>query len=146
MLSSELPAGWRFVGYAQRLVLLPLWIVPLFYASIGAILWTGGGTDLVSSAFVVIVFAGWIFSIMQFSKSAEHQPRWWVPVLEYHIVALLMIPCFRWFMGGVSAITTWTVDWMSMAWLFFALVVSFVCLLLYGDARRRVAHLKIVRC
>lgn len=145
MLSSQPPPGWRHVVYADRLTTLPFWFVTLFYASIGAIVWTGGGSDIYTSGLVVLVFAGWIFSIMQFSKAAERQRRWWAPVLEYHIVALLMIPSFMWLAGVVASVANWVIDIWILVWLLIAGVLLFVCLLLYGDARRRIAHLRIVR-
>lgn len=145
MLSSDPPPGWRTVAHGDRLTQLPFWFVTLFYASIGAILWTGGGTDFYSSSIVILVFAGWIFSIMQFSKAAERQRRWWAPVLEYHLVAILMIPGFMWLAGAFMAIVNWTITGMTLLWMLFAAVILFISLLLYGDARRRIAHLKIVR-
>ncbi len=145
MLTSEPPAGWRHVVHADRLTTLPFWFVTLFYMSIGAIAWTGGGADIYSSGLVVLVFAAWIFSIMQFSKAAERQRRWWAPVLEYHIVAMLMIPSFMWLGAVVASVANWVIDIWILAWLLIAGVLLFVCLLLYGDARRRIAHLRIVR-
>ncbi len=145
MLASEPPPGWRTVARSERLTQLPFWFVTLFYASIGAIVWTGGGSDVYSSGIVILVFAAWIFSIMQFSKAAERQRRWWVPVIEYHIVALLMIPGFMWLAGAFMAIVNWTIDGKVLLWMLFAAAIMFISLLLYGDARRRIAHLKIVK-
>ncbi|HNO78949.1 MAG TPA: hypothetical protein PKN33_12895 [Phycisphaerae bacterium] len=145
MLSSDPPPGWRMAAGGERLTQLPFWFTTLFYASIGVIVWTGGGSDTISSIIVVLVFAGWIFSIMQFSKAAERQRGWWIPVLEYHIVALLMIPGFMCAAGALMALVNWTIDGMTFLWMLFAAVIMFISLLLYGDARRRIAHLKIIR-
>ena len=94
---------------------------------------------------LVIVFAMWIFSIMQFSKAAEKQRGRWLPIVEYHIAGLLALPCFVWSMGSCNEISQGRINATVLLWLLLAVVGLFACVLIYSDARRRVAHLRIVR-
>ena len=145
MLSADPPAGWRTVRDPARLQALPAAFIVMFYAAIAAFFWTGGGTDLVGGAVVVIVLSTWIFSIMQFAKAAERQRGWWLPVIEYHVAGVFVILSFWMLVDSVMAMLRSTAASLTLLTLVLSVFALFVCTLVCGDARRRIAHLRIVR-
>jgi len=144
-LPLEAPHGWRLIRDPNKLVVLPVYFVVLFYASILAIAWTGGGTDPVGGGVVVIVFAMWIYAIMQFSRTAERQRRWWTPVVLYHAASLLVPVCLYNIVRAASAIAGGTFTVGTVGRVFAGIAGLLVCFLLYGFARGRVARLRLVR-
>lgn len=145
ILPADPPAGWRTVSDPARLKVLPFFLVTLFYASIAAIFMTGGGSGLGGGAIVVIVFAMWIYAIMNFSATAEKQPGWWICVLEYHIASLGMLCCFFVVLPRVMEALSGQFGSLISLPMLGAVTGLLICLLIYGDARRRVAHLRIVK-
>lgn len=145
MLPADPPAGWRFVHDPSRLKVLPFFMVTLFYASIAAIFLTAGGGNPLGAIVVILVFATWIYAIMSFSTTAEKQPGWWISVLEYHIASAGMLGCFFVVLPRIMEGISGRVGAMFSLPMLGAVTGLFVCLLVYGDARRRVAHLRIIR-
>ncbi|MCB9850632.1 MAG: hypothetical protein H6817_07995 [Phycisphaerales bacterium] len=145
LLPGDPPPGWRLVRRPERLMVLPVYFIFSFYASIVAIAMTGGGTGLVGGGVVVVVFAMWIFSIMQFSKAAEHQPRWWLPVLLYHVACVAIPICFWLGLGGCNAIAHSEVTPTALLRVLGATIGLFACMLIYGFARGSLAKLRVVR-
>jgi hypothetical protein len=145
LLPADPPAGWRLVRDPDKLKVLPFFFVVSFYASIVAILWTGGGTDLAGGAIVILVFATWIYSIMVFAKAAERQKGWRTPVIEYHLASLIMLPCFYQVLPACNEVLGGNFGPLISLRFIGSAIGLFLCLLIYGDARRRVAHLRIVR-
>lgn len=139
------PPGWRLVRRAEQLPAIPIYMVAGFYASIIAIVLTQGGTSLVGGAIVVLVFATWIFSIMQFKKAAEHQPRWWLPVVLYHVAGSAIPLCFWLGAGGCDSVMHGDVSLGAISRLLASAVGLLVCILIYGFARGSVARLRVVR-
>ena len=145
MLPAEPPTGWRMVRDPARLKALPTGFIVMFYSSIVAFFWTGGGTDLAGGAVVVIVLSMWIFSIMQFAKAAERQRGWWMPVVEYHVASVFIILCFWKMVASAKAMFAASFDARNLLTLVLSILALFICMLICGDARRRIAHLRIVR-
>lgn len=145
MLSAEPPPGWRLVAQHDKLKVIPIYFIMLFYASMIAIVWTGGGTGLAGGTVVVIVFAMWIYSVMTFSRAAERQPGWWVAVLEYHVASLGFLLCYFVVLPSCLAAAGGQFEGLVSLRLIGAILGLMVSVLVYGDARRRVAHLRIVR-
>lgn len=145
MLPSDPPRGWRLVTQHEKLKAIPFYFIMLFYASMIAIVWTGGGTGLAGGTVVVIVFAMWIYSIMTFSRAAERQRGWRIAVLEYHVASLGFLLCY--FVVLPSCVAAAGGEFGPVLSLRFvgAILGLMVSVLIYGDARRRVAHLRIVR-
>ena len=145
LLPADPPPGWRLVAQPERLTVLPVYFITSFYASIVAIAWTGGGTDFIGGGIVVLVFAMWIFSIMQFSKAAEHQRRWWLPVLLYHLACIAIPLCFWLGLGACNAVSQGRVSPIAVLRVLGSVVGLFLCVLVYGFARGSVARLRVVR-
>lgn len=138
------PPGWRLVANPDRLAALPFYMVGGFYASIVAIAWTGGGAGIVGGGIVVVIFATWIFSIMQFSRAAERQRRWWLPVLFYHLASLTIPLCFWLVVTGCSAVFRGDVNAASLIRPVLGVLGLFISVLLYGFARGALARLRVV--
>lgn len=144
MLPGDPPAGWRLVQDTGRLKVLPFYVVSLFYASIAAIFWTGGGTGLMGAAVVVLVFAMWIYAIMSFATAAEKQRGWWICMLEYHLSSVGFLICFFVVLPRMLEVFSGRLGALLSPAMLGACVGLVVCIVVYGDARRRVAHLRIV--
>jgi len=144
-LPAEPPSGWRLVHQADKLNVLPFYFVALFYASVVAIFWTGGGTDLIGASIVVIVFAMWIYSLMTFSRAAERQKGRWIVTIEYHVASLLALVSFFVLLPGCMDVFQGHIATLFSLRTLGAFTALPICVLLYGDARRRLAHLRIVR-
>lgn len=144
-LPLEPPRGWRLINDPAKLAVMPFYFVLLFYGSMVAIAWTGGGTGLAGGAIVVVVFAMWIFSITQFSKTAHRQQGWWVPVLLYHVASVIVPICFWLAARGCAPIMQGSVSAGAIVDIAIALAGLFVCLLIYGWARGRLARLRVIR-
>jgi hypothetical protein len=144
-LPPQPPPGWRLVHRVGQLASIPYYMVTLFYSSIVAIAWTGGGTGLGGGTIVVLVFAAWIFTIMRFGAAAEHQPGWWFPVVAYHLSSFLVPVAFWLAARGCAAVSEGAWGLAGIGSILGALAVSGVCLLAYGVARGRTARLRVVR-
>ncbi|MCB9867028.1 MAG: hypothetical protein H6816_10400 [Phycisphaerales bacterium] len=138
------PPGWRLVAHPDRLTALPFYMIATFYLSIVAIAWTGGGSGIVEGGIVVVIFAMWIFSIMQFSKAAERQRRWWLPVFLYHFASLLIPLCLWSGLTGCTAVFHGEIGVSALVRAVLSVVGLFVCILIYGFARGAVARLRVV--
>jgi hypothetical protein len=145
MLPADPPPGWRTVAHPERLTALPAYFIVSFYASIVAIAWTGGGTGLVGGGIVVLVFAMWIFSIMQFAKAAERQRRWWLPVVLYHVACIVIPVCLWSGVGGCTAVANGDFSPLAFLRMIGSAIGLFLCVLIYGFARGSLARLRVVR-
>jgi hypothetical protein len=139
------PPGWRLVKDPGKLTAMPFYMIGGFYASMVAIAWTGGGAGLVGGAIVVLIFATWIFSIMQFKRAAERQRRWWLPVVLYHVASVAVPVCIWLGVTGCTDVVQGEASFMSLVRVCVSLVGLFVCILVYGFARGSVARLRVVR-
>jgi len=139
------PPGWRLVRHPEKLAALPFYMIGGFYASMFAIARTGGGSDLFGGAIVVLIFAIWIFSIMQFKRAAERQRRWWLPVVLYHLASLAIPLCLWLGVTGCTAVVNGEASIMAILRILASASGLLVCILIYGFARGSVARLRVVR-
>ncbi len=144
-LPLEAPAGWRTVADPQKLLTLPAYMVMTFYAALVALAWTRGGQGLAGGALVIVALAMWIFSIMQFGRTAERPPRWWLPVLLYHAVALVIPFCFFVGLRGCQEVVGGRPSLRAAGKSLLAVIGLFGCMLGYGLARGLTARLRVRR-
>lgn len=150
LLRREPPPGWRLIAKPNRLAIMPIVFVALFYVSVLGIFLTGqpqaGSSGWIANAVVIVVFAGWIYSIMHFARLAERRKGWWIPVVEYHISSLMMVFCMAWLAAGCQGVVSGSFTRASLLLGIGGLVLLLPAIVIYGDARRRIAHLCIVPC
>jgi len=145
MLPADPPTGWRFVHDPTRLKVLPFFMVIFFYMSVLGIFWTAGDSSLFGAVVVILIFATWIYAIMNFSTAAEKQSGWWISVMEYHVASAGMLGCFFVVLPRIMEGINGRINAVFSLPMLGAMIGLFICLLIYGDARRRVAHLRIIK-